>query len=51
MLKRSLFLLAVIISAFAAYAEIVKVGFEPFPPLIVDENTGYTIKLLKAIEK
>lgn len=51
MFKISLFLLAVIISAFSAYAETVKVGFEPFPPLIVDENNGYTIKLLKAIEK
>lgn len=29
----------------------VKVGFEPLPPLIVDKDTGYTIDMLKAIEK
>lgn len=31
-------------------AETIIVGMEPFPPLIVDKNTGYTIDLLKEIE-
>lgn len=31
-------------------AETITVGMEPFPPLIVDKNTGYTIDLLKKIE-
>lgn len=31
--------------------EIVKVGLEVFPPLIIDANKGYTIDILKEIEK
>ncbi len=31
-------------------AETIKVGFEPFPPFIIDKDTGYTIKLLKEVE-
>ncbi|MCP4133238.1 MAG: transporter substrate-binding domain-containing protein [bacterium] len=31
-------------------SNIVKVGLEPFPPLIIDENKGYTVKMLKEIE-
>jgi len=29
----------------------IKVGLETMPPLIIDENSGYTVKLLKEIEK
>lgn len=32
-------------------AETVKVGLEPFPPLINGADSGYTVDLLKAIEK
>ena len=34
-----------------AFGETIKVGFEPFPPLIVNENSGYTVMMLKEIEK
>jgi len=33
------------------FTEVIKVGLEPFPPLITKIKTGYSIKLLKAIEK
>lgn len=32
------------------FAEIVKVAVEPFPPLIVDDKSGYTIELLRKVE-
>lgn len=32
------------------FAETIDVGLEPFPPLIVDENSGYTVDILKEIE-
>ncbi|WP_457577882.1 substrate-binding periplasmic protein [Desulfomarina sp.] len=40
-----------IIPVSSATAGIIRVGLEPLPPLIVDENTGYTVDLLKEIEK
>ncbi|WP_338637070.1 substrate-binding periplasmic protein [Spirobacillus cienkowskii] len=36
---------------FKIYCLEIKVGLEPMPPLIIDENSGYTVKLLKEIEK
>ena len=33
------------------FGETIKVGFEPFPPLIIDERSGYTVLMLKEIEK
>ncbi|OQX28387.1 MAG: hypothetical protein BWK80_00425 [Desulfobacteraceae bacterium IS3] len=42
--------LSVLILSQPCSAQTVKTGVEPFPPLIVDKNTGYTIDLLKAIE-
>lgn len=35
----------------ASCAETIKVGLEAFPPLIIDESSGYVITLLKEIEK
>ncbi len=34
-----------------SHAETVKVGFEPFPPLIIDNRSGLTVELLREIEK
>ncbi len=31
--------------------QVVNVGFEPLPPLIIDASKGYTIEILKAIER
>jgi len=42
--------LSVLILSQPCSAQTVKTGVEPFPPLIVDKSTGYTIDLLKAIE-
>ncbi len=36
---------------FSLHAEEVKIGFEPFPPLILDENNGFVIELLKKAEQ
>ena len=33
------------------FGEVIKVGLEPFPPLIKEDNTGYLIDLFRAIEK
>lgn len=33
------------------YAEEIKVGFEAMPPLIIDKDNGFTIQMLKEIEK
>ena len=35
----------------SATARIIRVGLEPLPPLIIDKQTGYTVDLLKEIEK
>ncbi len=35
----------------SVFAEEIKVGLEPFPPLIIDEKTGYTVAMLRSIEK
>ncbi len=40
----------VILAPFAT-ARIIRVGLEPLPPLIIDEDSGYTVDLLKEIEK
>lgn len=43
---------AFLLLSFSASAqETVTVGLEPFPPLIVDAESGYTITLLKELEK
>lgn len=42
--------LSVLIFSQLCSAQTVKAGVEPFPPLIVDKNTGYTIDLLRSIE-
>jgi len=34
-----------------SYSEIIKVGLEPFPPLINKDKSGYSIDLLREIEK
>jgi len=34
-----------------SYGETIRVGLEPFPPLIIDSTSGYTIIMLKEIEK
>lgn len=34
-----------------SYAETIRVGLEPFPPLIEKDISGYSVKLLKAVEK
>lgn len=33
------------------FAEEIKIGFEPLPPLIIDKDNGFTIQMLKEIEK
>ncbi len=35
----------------AAFSEEIVVGLEPLPPLIINKNTGYTIDMLRQIEK
>lgn len=52
-MKFKLIVLFSIFSLFSpfAFAEDVSVGLEPFPPLIIDESQGYTIQLLKEVEK
>ncbi len=42
--------LSVLIFSQPCMAQTVKAGLEPFPPLIVDKNTGYTIDLLRSAE-
>ena len=39
-----------ILSMSYSFAETIEVGLEPFPPLIVDEKSGYTVDILKEIE-
>jgi len=51
MLKRALTLLSILFLSSIAFSEVIRVGLEPFPPLIIDKKSGYTIELLKAIEK
>jgi polar amino acid transport system substrate-binding protein len=40
-----------VVMASSSVSRVVRVGLEPLPPLIIDENTGYTVDLLKKIEK
>ena len=44
-------LLFTLIFSQAVFAQEIRVGLEPLPPLIIDKNTGYTVDMLKAIEK
>ena len=44
-------LLALAFSSAAWSDTVVRVGLEPFPPLINSDGTGYTIDLLKSLEK
>ncbi|MEE4356517.1 MAG: transporter substrate-binding domain-containing protein [Desulfococcaceae bacterium] len=46
-----LFVLLVFLTDPSVSAEEIRVGLEPLPPLITDEKRGYTIDLLKEIEK
>ncbi len=50
-IKMVMMLLAIIWGSSVAIAEKIKVGLEAFPPLIVDASSGYTIEMLKEIEK
>lgn len=52
-MKRVINLIIVFIAVLSpsVFAETLKVGLEPMPPLIIDENKGYSIELLKNIEK
>lgn len=36
---------------FQAQAEVVRVGLEPFPPLITEDGKGHSVDMLRAIEK
>jgi polar amino acid transport system substrate-binding protein len=36
---------------FQAKAEVVRVGLEPFPPLITEDGKGHSVDMLRAIEK
>ena len=40
-----------IFSFTSLYAEVIKVGLEPFPPLITEEGKGFSVKMLRAMEK
>ena len=40
-----------ILIALPAWAQIVRVGLEPFPPLITEEGKGYSVEMLRAIEQ
>ncbi|HCY88308.1 MAG TPA: hypothetical protein DHV36_24440 [Desulfobacteraceae bacterium] len=44
-------LLVTLIFSQTGTAEEIRVGLEPLPPLIIDKNTGYTVDMLKTIEK
>ncbi len=48
MILISLFMIS---TTLLCYAEEVKVGLEPFPPLIKTSMTGYTVMMLKEVEK
>jgi polar amino acid transport system substrate-binding protein len=50
-LKIIILLLLVSFMNQTVYSEEIKVGFEPLPPLIIDKDNGYTIQMLKEIEK
>jgi len=45
----ALYLFSLLLFASNAYAEKVNVGFEPFPPLINEDGTGYLIDMLNSL--
>ena len=46
-----LIIITFIINTALSFGEEIKVGVEPFPPLINENGTGYAIDMLKEIEK
>ena len=53
-MKKKLLILFAVLTAFlnrSAWAEIINVGLEPFPPLITKDGKGYSVDMLRAVEK